>query len=92
MMSQFTFAAAVVALAVADGLADAPADPELLGDALADAPKAAWSMRVGLLPETAMTIPITRPSAIGIESGTAIRAMRLRRIRRRHADRCPVRM
>jgi hypothetical protein len=92
MMSQFTLAATVVGVADADGLAEAPADPELLGDALAEAPRADWSIFVGLLPDTAMTSPIASPTAAGIASGTAIRPMRLRRIRRRHAGRCPVRI
>jgi hypothetical protein len=40
-------------------------------------------------PETARTIPRVRPSAIGMASGTAIRAARLF-LRRRDADPCPL--
>src|ERR1700677_4592505 len=92
MMSQFTFAAVVVPVEVGAGLADAPAEAEPLTDGLAVAPRADWSIFVALLPETAITIPSVSPSAIGMARGTAIRAVRLCRIRRRHADRCPVRI
>ena len=43
---------------------------------LADAPRADWSILVVPLPETAITIPRVRPSAIGMARGTAMRAAR----------------
>jgi len=61
-----------------------------LAAAEAHDPRADCSMVVALPPpETARTIPRVRPSAIGMASGTAIRAARLF-LRRRDADPCPL--
>src|ERR1700678_2646205 len=96
MMSQLTFAAVVVAgvdePGDALGGALARADADALPDGDADAPSADWSILVVLPPDTAMMMPRVRPSAIGMPRGTARRAARLFRVRRRHADRCPVRI
>jgi hypothetical protein len=83
MMSQLTLTAAVV-VAAAEPLADA------LAEALALTPRAAWLMIEFPPPETAMKTPIAAPSATGMASGTATRAMRFRPVRRRHADLRPV--
>src|SRR5262249_15429961 len=69
--------ALAVALALADALGLAPNADCLIGLACE-------------LLETAMTIPRVRPNATGMARGTAIRAARLRRVRRRIAGRCPV--
>ena len=74
--------AGAAALALAAGAAP-------LAAAEAHEPKADCSTVVALLPETARMIPRVRPSAIGMASGTAIRAARLFR-RRRDADPCPL--
>jgi CTP:molybdopterin cytidylyltransferase MocA len=99
---QLTLAAAAGALAEADagaeglaippGAADAVAAPLTAGLALALAAAADCLMVVADGPPVnASTIPRTRPSAIGMASGTAIRAVRLCG-RRRHAGLCPVRI
>src|SRR5215468_2757946 len=75
--------AAAAELALAVGLA--------LADALGLAPNADCLIGVECeLLETAMTIPRVRPNATGMERGTAIRAARLRFVRRRIEGRCPV--
>ncbi len=63
-----------------------------LADAATQLPSADWLIVVLLLPETAMMIPSVRPNAIGMARGTAMRAARLLRPRRRHPDRCPLSM
>ena len=78
IMSQLTLTAVVVA--AAEPLADA------LAEALALAPSAAWLMVEFPPPETAMKTPMPTPSATGMASGTAMRAIRLWPVRRRHAD------
>jgi hypothetical protein len=83
--------AAALALAAGAGtlaLAAAPLAPALAA-AVAQSPRADWAIVVVLPPETAMMIPRVRPSAIGMASGTAIRAARPFP-RRRHADLCPL--
>jgi hypothetical protein len=77
-------AAGAGALALAAGAA-----PLALAAADSHEPRADCAMVVALPPETARTIPRVRPSAIGMASGTAIRAARLFR-RRRDADPCPL--
>ena len=76
-------AAAAGALAAAAGAAWLPlaARPEHW-PRLGAEPRADWSMRRVLPPETAMMIPRVRPSAIGMARGTAIRAARLFQRRR----------
>jgi hypothetical protein len=78
---------------VAGALAPVAGALALVAGALAAAeahePRADCAIVVLLLPETAMTIPRVRPSAIGMARGTAMRAARLFR-RRRHADPCPL--
>jgi X-X-X-Leu-X-X-Gly heptad repeat protein len=86
-------AAGAGALALAAGAAWLPlaagAAPLAAAAAEAHEPRADCSMVVALPPpETARTIPRVRPSAIGMASGTAIRAARL--LRRRDADPCPL--
>jgi hypothetical protein len=75
-------------------LPDAVGDAEGFADADADAvaPSAAGAIFVLLPPETASMIPSVRASAIGIARGIAIRASLLFCVRRRHADRCRVRI
>jgi hypothetical protein len=85
MMSQLTLGAAVVAV---EPLADGAALAEEL--ALALAPRAAWLMVEFPPPENAMKTPIVTPSATGMASVTAVRGMRFRPARRRHADLRPV--
>jgi hypothetical protein len=80
MMSQLTLAAVVVVVPVP------PVDADALAEALALAPSAAGLMVEFPPPETAMNAPMATPSATGMATGTAIRAMRLRPARRRHAD------
>jgi hypothetical protein len=94
---------AALAGADAEAEAEAEAEPEpeaeAEGLALADAvgkprcrePNA--DCRIDALcepPDTAMTTPRVMPNATGMARGTAIRAARLRRVRRRIAGRCPV--
>ena len=86
-MSQFTLAASVMigALPVAAGLAAAPPS-----DGVAAAPSGVTAI-VGPCdppPLNATTAPITSPSTTGMAKKIASRAMRLRSLRRRHADRC----
>jgi len=64
--------------------ADPGAAPAGLADAVAQSPRADWAMCVVLLPETVRMIPRVRPRAIGMASGTAMRAARDRPTRRRH--------
>jgi hypothetical protein len=88
---QLTLAAAAGALADADGLA--PAVTGALADAVGLALAAAADCLIVVAdgpPVNASTTPRTRPSAIGMASGTAIRAARL--CGRRHAGLCPVRI
>jgi hypothetical protein len=86
-----TAAAAAGAAAVAAPLAGADAVELALADALGLAPNADCLIGVECeLLETAMTIPRVRPNATGMARGTAIRAARLRCVRRRIAGRCPV--
>src|SRR4051794_1488795 len=82
-------AAGALALAVGAGV------PPVVG--VADAPgwrcrpKADWLIDVACpLFDTAMKIPRATPSATGMARGTATRAARLRWLRRRVTDRCPV--
>ena len=72
MMSQLTLAAAAVV--AVELLADGAALAEEL--ALAPTPSAVWLMVEFPPPETAMKTPIVTPSATGMASGTAMRAMR----------------
>src|SRR6516225_5205468 len=88
-------AAATVAPAAPPALADAAELALAVGLALAGAlglaPNADCLIGVECeLLETAMTIPRVRPNATGMARGTAIRAARLRRVRRCIAGRCPV--
>src|SRR5579875_265154 len=89
--------APAVGLAVADPLAHgdgvaagAAAAALALADGEAQEPSADWLIVVALPPETARMIPRVRPNAIGMASGTAMRAARVLLPRRRHADRCPL--
>src|SRR5437763_5400962 len=84
-------AAAAVALAAGAGALALAAGAGALALAAAEAqlPRADCAIVVVLPPETAMMIPRVRPSAIGMASGTAIRAARPFP-RRRHADLCPL--
>jgi hypothetical protein len=85
-------APAAGALAPAAGALAGAADAGALAGALAAAeahPMADCAIVVEFPPETAMMIPRVRPSAIGMASGTAIRAARLFP-RRRDADLCPL--
>ena len=85
MMSQLTLAAAVV-VPVLDP--DGATDGEALGDALAEAPRAASPRLVTVeRPATATTTPITRPNTTGIAIVTAIREEGFLRLYRRHANR-----
>jgi hypothetical protein len=97
LANELAGATAVAAAPPAAGLApaDAGALALVVGLALAGAlglaPNADCLIGVGCeLLETAMTIPRVRPNATGMARGTAIRAARLRRVRRRIAGRCPV--
>ena len=82
MMSQLTLSAAVTgavtgAVAVAAGLGEPL--PEALGEGDAVAPAAAcWIVVCCVPPERASMTPSVRPSAIGMASGIARRAARLR--------------
>src|ERR1700760_2827975 len=92
-MLQLTWAAAAGALAIADGLAPAVATAGALADADGLALAAAADCLIVVAegpPVNASTTPRTRPSAIGMASGTAIRAARL--CGRRHTGLCPVRI
>ena len=80
MMSQLTFAAAAVAAGVV----------LLAAEGLADAPSAAGSIVVELVPRTTMTIAISSPSATGMARMAAIRVPRFQFARRRRADLRPV--
>src|SRR6516225_260672 len=84
-------ASAAGALASAAGALALAAGAGALALAAAEShePRADCAMVVALPPETARMIPRVRPSAIGMASGTAIRAARLFR-RRRDADPCPL--
>jgi hypothetical protein len=69
------------ALAEDEALADGEADA--LSEGLAVADSADWLIAVLCVPpEAAMTIPSVTPNATGMARGIAIRAARLRRVRR----------
>ena len=89
-----TRATALGVAEAATALGVAEAAPLALGLALAVAPAVAADCRIVVFegpPVNASTAPRTKPSAIGMARGIAIRAARLRG-RRRHAGLCPVRI
>jgi hypothetical protein len=92
LANEFAGGTVVVVGALGAGDADALAAGDPLADGLAAAPSADWLMSVLCDPETAITAPRVTPNATGMAIGIAIRAARLRPARRRHADRCPVRI
>jgi hypothetical protein len=84
-------AAVAGAVVVGDGLGEALALAEGLTAGVAvESPAACCSDVCCVPPSKASVTPSVRPSAIGMASGTARRAARLRG--RRHADRRPVGM